>query len=133
MQASWVYYYVNDLDRAVRFYTEALGFPLVFRGGDDWAEIDAGTITIGLHPAKGGHEVPGNAGGTVSFLVDDLENLTKELRARGAVVSDFRENERGKSAMIRDPDGNLLNIIEFSPAWLKTSRYAAERAKFGHG
>jgi hypothetical protein len=45
--------YISDMDRAVAFYTEALGLPLRTRIGGEWAEIDAGDgLVIGLHPAR---------------------------------------------------------------------------------
>ncbi len=41
---------VSDLERAIRFYTEALGLKLKWRWGD-YAEVEAPGVTIGLHPA----------------------------------------------------------------------------------
>ena len=37
-----VFYWVADLDRAVGFYRDLLGLPLVRRDGERWAEFDAG-------------------------------------------------------------------------------------------
>jgi catechol 2,3-dioxygenase-like lactoylglutathione lyase family enzyme len=45
---------VADMDRAVRFYTDALQLPLTFRAGNEWAEVQGPGVTIGLHPARSG-------------------------------------------------------------------------------
>ena len=41
-RAGVVTVYVSDMDRAVKFYTEALGFTLKERYGNHWASIDGG-------------------------------------------------------------------------------------------
>ena len=43
--------FVSDLDLAVAFYTETLGFPLKERYENQWAAVDAGNgLIIWLHP-----------------------------------------------------------------------------------
>src|SRR4051812_45508174 len=81
-----VYYYVTDMERSVRFYTRVLGLPLVVRYGDYWAEVDAGSTRIGLHPSDGKDTKPGPGGGTVSFYVEDLKRLMAKLAKKGAKV-----------------------------------------------
>lgn len=115
-----VYYMVKDMDRAVRFYTKTLGLPLVVRYGGDWAEVDAGSTRIGLHPTDG-KVVPG--GGTVSFYVDDLAGLAKRLGRRGARMGPIHETRQGKMALLEDSEGNSLHFTEFSPEFLKMARY----------
>src|SRR4051794_30251612 len=53
---------VSDIERAVQFYTEALGLPLKTRAGDEWAEVQAPGLTIALHPASQYGPQPGQAG-----------------------------------------------------------------------
>ena len=52
---------VSDFERSLRFYTEALGLALKFRAGNEWAEIQAPGVSIGLHPS-GGHAPTGGGG-----------------------------------------------------------------------
>lgn len=130
LTASLVYYNVSDMTRAVRYYAEALGLPLVLRFADDWAEVDAGPITIGLHLAEDG-QPPSQGGGTVSFTVKDIEALVAELHSHGAQVGPVRATPRGKIAMVRDPDGNLLHLIDFAPEWLESTGYARTRTAWG--
>ncbi len=126
MKAIFVYYYVKDLDRAVRFYTEVLKLSLRFRDNGRWAEVDAGPISIGLHPTKKGQQVIGGGGGTVTLQVKNLEDLMGQLSSRGATVGEFEEGERGKFAMVTDPDGNKINLVEWSPEFLRKTGYYTE-------
>lgn len=126
MKAATVYYDVQDLGRSIRFYTEVIGLALKFRFGDRWAEVDAGPISIGLHPTENGEPVAQGGGGTVSFTVDPgiaLEDLTATLRERGADVSQIRARPRGRFVMITDPDGNQLHVIQFSSQWKQENEY----------
>src|SRR5262245_35801457 len=81
--------YVSDMDRAVEFYTKALGLPLAGRWGDEYATIDLGKgIAIGLHPARGPHSPKPGSGGSIQigFAVGGpLEDAVKDLQSRGVV------------------------------------------------
>jgi predicted enzyme related to lactoylglutathione lyase len=115
-----VYYMVKDMDRAVRFYSKTLGLPVVYRNGGHWAEVDAGSTRIGLHPTDG-NVVQG--GGTVSFYVDDLTGLFKRLAKKGAQVGPVHDTPRGKMAQVTDSEGNCLHFTEFAKLWVKEAKY----------
>lgn len=123
LKAAQVYFYVKDMDRAVKFYTETLGLPLRIRFDNHWAEVDAGPITIGLHPTEGGRKAKQGGGGTVSFHVSDIDSLVSDLKKKGAKVSGVFAPDRGKFAMITDPDGHMIHIVEFDKKWAKENRY----------
>lgn len=125
LKATTAFYYVQNMDRAVKFYTETLGFPLKVRFGDHWAEVDAGSISIGLHPTEEGAAVTGDGGAIVSFAVNNLEALAETLKARGASVGDIRSPPRGKFLMAKDSEGNYLHFIEFAEKWKKEENYRA--------
>src|SRR5438128_705053 len=73
---------VSDMDRSVRFYTETLGLPLKFRAGNEWAEVEAPDVAIGLHPA-GGHAPTGGGGGmSLGLQVSDMESAIETLKSR---------------------------------------------------
>jgi catechol 2,3-dioxygenase-like lactoylglutathione lyase family enzyme len=107
-----VYYWTRDMDRAVAFYTDVVGFPLIRREGGEWAELDAGAVRFALHGAD-----EGAAGsGTVVLRVDDLEAARWTLEGRGAVFDAYVGEVAGyaRFATFRDPDGNPVQIIEFA-------------------
>src|SRR5689334_7847430 len=123
LQAVQVYYYVKNMDIAVKFYTEVLGLPLKIRFENYWAEVDAGPITIGLHPTEDGKKPKQGGGGTVSFRVEDIEALVGTFKKRGARVSRIFTPDRGRFAMITDPDGNMIHIVEFEKKWVRENKY----------
>ncbi len=108
--------YVEDMDRSVAFYTEALGLRLAFRAGDHWATIDGGGgLQLGLHPASPDRPAPGTAGGiTIGFAVDEpIEQVVATLSGRGVVFGGpVRDEGMLKLAFFVDPDGNELYLAE---------------------
>jgi catechol 2,3-dioxygenase-like lactoylglutathione lyase family enzyme len=106
-----IYYWTRDLDRAVGFYTEVIGLPLVRREGDEWAELDGGPVRIALHGTDDEHP----ASGTVVLRVDDLDETRWTLEQRGAEFDDYVGEVEGfaRFATFRDPDGNPVQIIEY--------------------
>jgi predicted enzyme related to lactoylglutathione lyase len=111
-----VYYWVSDLDRAVTFYEDVAGLPLVRREAPNWAEFDAGSIRLALHAAIEGRPMQ-TGGATVVFRVDDLDAARATLESRGAEFEDHVGEVEGfaRFASFRDPDGNAIQIIEYAP------------------
>jgi len=114
--------YVRDFERAVAFYTEALGMTLRFRAENHWAEVVAGKdLVIGLHPATDESPQPGVAGAVqIGLNVDEpLETVMETLQGRG-VAFDGPLIEDGKSgqrfALFKDPEGNRLYLWEAKTA-----------------
>jgi catechol 2,3-dioxygenase-like lactoylglutathione lyase family enzyme len=108
-----IYYWTRDMDRAVAFYTDVVGFPLIRRQGGEWAELDAGAVRFALHGADGG-----SAGsGTVVLRVNDLDEARWTLEGRGAVFDAYVGEVAGyaRFATFRDPDGNPVQVIEYAP------------------
>ncbi len=112
--------FVSNMDRAVRFYTEALGLALAFRAGDDWAQIDAGDgFQIGLHPASPSAGQPGTVGATqVGLNVSRrLEDVVEALQSRGVPFDGpIVEDEHVRLAFLKDPDGNVLYLCQMQHA-----------------
>ena len=110
-----VYYWVSDMDRAVKFYEDVLGLRLLRRDGGSWAELDAGGIRLALHGAIEGR--PMEVGGaTAVFRVDDLDAARADLEARGAEFDEHAGEVEGfaRFASLRDPDGNRVQVIEYA-------------------
>jgi CreA protein len=109
-----VYYWVSDMDRAVRFYEDAVGLSLVRRDDSNWAEFDAGPARLALHAAIEGRPMaPGGA--TAVFRVEDLDAARTALEARGVEFEEHVGEVQGfaRFASFRDPDGNAVQIIEY--------------------
>ena len=104
---------VSDFDRAVRFYTETLGLTLKFRAGNDWAEIEAPGVAIGLHPS-GGHSATGGAGGmSLGLMVTDIESAITTLQAKGVdFPRGWQPSGNLRLAPFADPDGTPLYLFQ---------------------
>ena len=114
MRVDHVWFWTRDMDRAIAFYRDVVGLELVRRDGDDWAELDAGAVRLGLHGAGDRPQLP--AGGTVVLRVEDLDATKLALEARG-VEFDAHVGEvegRARFASFADPDGNALQILEYA-------------------
>ncbi|HEX6207043.1 MAG TPA: VOC family protein [Actinomycetota bacterium] len=110
-----VYYWTQDMDRAVKFYRDVLGLELIRREGSSWAEFETGTIRIALHGAVEGR--PAEAGGaTAVFEVDDLDATRAALEESGVELLDHMGEVEGyaRFASFLDPDGNTVQVIEYA-------------------
>ena len=110
-----VYYWTSDMDRAVKFYEDVLGLRLLRREGAEWALFDAGPVQLALHGATEGHPAePGGA--TAVFAVEDLDAARSGLDARGAEFDEHVGEVEGfaRFTTLRDPDGNPIQLIEYS-------------------
>jgi catechol 2,3-dioxygenase-like lactoylglutathione lyase family enzyme len=107
--------YVGDMNRAVRFYVETLGFKLAERHGDYWASIDAGDgFMLGLHPKSEKQPAPGTPGSVqIGFLVQQpIDDVVAVLSNRGVVFDGPVRSDGVKIASFRDPDGTSLYLCE---------------------
>ncbi|MEU2032293.1 VOC family protein [Nocardia amamiensis] len=101
--------FVEDQDRAKRFYTEVLGFTVRgdrVMGPNRWLEVapgESGTAIV-LHKP-----FPGASSGTLAGVIlhsDDLDGVVARLREAGAQVDGPSEMPWGRQATFADPDGN---------------------------
>lgn len=119
--------YVSNMDAAVRFYSEVLELPLTNRFDNHLATVEAGRLTIALHPQTARTPKPGTKGSIVLGLVADgsLDRVVSRLAERGVRVAGgiVRSELRGY-VEIEDMDGNSIYVWEEAVA-----AYAPERAR----
>ena len=114
---------VKILDRSEKFYAETLGFEKVgrtdkivfLRAGNDFFNLTYSANPITLNP-EGEHQIH-SAFRVAPQIYDDI---CKRLPTQGVEI--FKEEDRrsgvfvGRSAYIRDPDGNVLEFIDLTRA-----------------
>jgi catechol 2,3-dioxygenase-like lactoylglutathione lyase family enzyme len=118
-----VRYIVDDVDEAIAFYTDVLGFDLVMHPAEAFAMLSRGDLRLVLSRPGGG---PGGgqalADGTLptpggwnrfSLEVDDLAGLIDDLRGRGVRFrNDLVEGVGGRQVLVEDPSGNPVELFE---------------------
>jgi len=118
--------FVNNMDAAIRFYTEALGLKLLERYGDDWASIDCGQgLTIGLHPGSAQNPA-GRAGSmTIGFRSSEgIRDTVAKLKARGVVFrGDVIDDTQLLIANFQDPDGNPFYLAELKAQYTREPQH----------
>ena len=112
--------FVSDLDKAVRFYTEALGLKLGFRFGNEWASIKAGdSLVIGLHPAS--RDSPAGRKGSITLglqLTEPIQKAVPLLKKRGVKFRGSIVEDKGIwFAYFENPDGNELYLADLNQAY----------------
>jgi catechol 2,3-dioxygenase-like lactoylglutathione lyase family enzyme len=112
-------YFVDDLDAAVNFYRDLLGFEVELRPSPTFAMLYRGELRLllsvpgephllpdGTLPEPGGHN-------RISLLVDDLASTVAALRRQGAQVqTDITAGVAVDTVLLQDPAGNPVELIE---------------------
>jgi catechol 2,3-dioxygenase-like lactoylglutathione lyase family enzyme len=122
-----VRYFVDDVDAAIGFYVDLLGFEVVMRPAPPFAMLRRDDLRLLLSTPGGG---PGGGaampdgrlpepGGWNRFQleVEDLEARVEALRAAGATFrNDIVVGIGGKQILVDDPAGNCVELFEPGPA-----------------
>lgn len=118
-----VRYIVNELDPAIAFYTEQLGFSVVMRPAPTFAMLARDDLRLLLSVPSGqgggGQAMPDGRkpepGGwnRISLQVSDLETMVDALRSRGAHFrNDIVIGVGGNQILVDDPSGNCVELFE---------------------
>jgi catechol 2,3-dioxygenase-like lactoylglutathione lyase family enzyme len=118
-----VRYIVNDIDAAIGFYTERLGFSELMHPNDFFAMLTRGDLRLVLSVAGnapgGGQAMPDGRvpepGGWNRFSIEvpDLAATVSDLRANGAVFrNEIVAGVGGKQILVEDPSGNPVELFE---------------------
>jgi catechol 2,3-dioxygenase-like lactoylglutathione lyase family enzyme len=120
-----VRYFVNDVDAAIHFYTERLGFDVAMRPGPGFAVVSRGDLRLllsgtggpggaaqampdGRHPEPGGWN-------RIQIEVGDLATMVAALKQAGARFrNEIITGMGGQQILLEDPAGNPIEL--FQPA-----------------
>jgi len=118
-----VRYMVDDVDKAIDFYTEQFGFELGHNAAPAFAEVLRGNLRLLLAGPKssagrpmpdGRQPVPGGWN-RIHFVVEDIAAEVERLRSAGLTFrNDIVSGPGGRQILLEDPSGNPIEL--FQPA-----------------
>ena len=110
---------VKDIGRAKKFYEDTLGLTSTDMS-DDFFMLKSGSTDLNVYKS----EFAGtNKATLLTFDVDDIEAEVRDLKDKGVVFEhysldrltadgDIYQGPGMKTAWFKDPDGNILSLIE---------------------
>ena len=117
-----VRYIVRDVDAAIPFYTDMLGFKLEMHPAPGFASLSRGDLQLLLNrPGAGGagqvmpdSQVPAPGGwNRIQIEVEDLETTIDKLKNAGARFRNpIVTGNGGKQILIEDPSGNPIELFQ---------------------
>jgi catechol 2,3-dioxygenase-like lactoylglutathione lyase family enzyme len=122
MQTANIRYIVKDVDQALSFYRDLLGFTVEMHPAPGFALLSQGVLRLYLNaPRAGGAgmEMPDGTvpepGGWNRIQIEtaDLDARVKQLREQGATFrNEIVEGQGGRQILLEDPSGNLVELFE---------------------
>jgi catechol 2,3-dioxygenase-like lactoylglutathione lyase family enzyme len=118
-QVATVRYFVDDLDAAVSFYCDQLGFEQELRPSPLFAMLYRGELRLLLSVPGEAHALPDGTlprpGGwnRISLRVSDLDATVAKLREQGAHFrNDVASGVAVRQVLLEDPAGNPIELFE---------------------
>ena len=117
-----VRYIVSDVDKAIPFYTDMLGFKLDMHPAPGFASLSRGDLQLLLNrPGAGGagqampdSQLPAPGGwNRIQIEVADLEAAVEKLKRTGARFrNEIVTGNGGKQILIEDTSGNPIELFQ---------------------
>ena len=119
-----VRYQVKDVQRAITFYTQTLGFNLDMQNLPAFGQVSVGGLKLilsgpgasGSRPMPDGRQQEPGGWNRVLLQVQDLGARMARLKEAGLRFrNDMEVGPGGKQIQIEDPDGNPIELFEPAP------------------
>ena len=116
-----VRYQVKDVQRAIQFYTEILGFKLDMKNLPAFGQVSIGNLKLilsgpkasGSRPMPDGRQQEPGGWNRVVLQVKDLPARISELKKLGVHFrNEMETGPGGKQVQVEDPDGNPIELFE---------------------
>jgi predicted enzyme related to lactoylglutathione lyase len=102
---------VSDMGRAVQFYGDVLKLDIKSTG-DDWTEVDAGGLMIGLNAREDTNPADHQGGAVITFQPEtSIDDEVERLKAAGVdFTGEISDHSWGRIATFHDSEGNDLQF-----------------------
>ena len=117
-----VRYIVDDVDAAILFYTDMLGFKVELHPAPGFASLSRGDLQLllnrpgagGAGKAMDGGQSPAPGGwNRIQIEVEDIEATVNKLKISGGRFrNDIITGNGGKQVLIEDPSGNPIELFQ---------------------
>ena len=119
----FVHLYTRNIEAGIRFYRDLLGFRETFRtpkeGTPDHVELTLNGFGVGLGTVEAAKRVhgddasPGSPAMSMAIWTDNVDESFERLTSAGTPVVQPPHDvgSSNRTALLRDPDGNLVEII----------------------
>jgi catechol 2,3-dioxygenase-like lactoylglutathione lyase family enzyme len=116
-----VRYMVDDVNEAIAFYTEQLGFEVLTSAAPAFADVKRGNLRLLLsgpassagRPMADGRTPKPGGWNRIHFIVDDIDAEVSHLRDTGAIFrNDIVTGPGGKQILLEDPSGNVVELFQ---------------------
>ena len=106
---------VEDLQKSIAFYRDILELKIKNQS-PDWVEFqnESQSAVLALHPAH--IKQKGFSNVLLGFSVSNIESVCKNLEDKHVKFhKQIPQESFGKHAIIEDPEGHLISIVEIPP------------------
>ena len=119
-----VRYLVDEVDAAIKFYTENLGFelqnnfrpPFAIIKKDDLTLWLAGPLSSAARPMPDGRKPEPGGWNRFALEVEDLESSVTSLKEKGVKFrNEITKGPGGAQILCEDPSGNVVELFQPAP------------------
>jgi len=112
---AFIHYPTQNLEQALRFYRDILGFKLLVQN-EEWLEFDVGGQRLALRlidPWTASSEPPITSGAMIWLEARPIEKSITILKSKKVLfINELETFSYGKIATFADPDGNPIGLYE---------------------
>ena len=112
---AFIHYCTQDLDRALKFYRDVLDLKLLVQN-EEWVEFEVGGQRLALRlvdPWTKSTETSKTNSAMIWLESHPIEKAITQLKKNNIIfINELEVFSYGKTAIFKDPDGNLIGLYE---------------------
>jgi catechol 2,3-dioxygenase-like lactoylglutathione lyase family enzyme len=115
IQIAVISLWAEDVPSAAHFYRDVIGLPLLPQHAGERPHFDLDGPILTILPGRPGQPPPEPRFPLLALSVPDLETAVARLRLHAVDLPwGVESNPAGRWVMLRDPAGNLIELVEWT-------------------